>query len=119
WLAQAIESVRAQTFTDWDLVVVDDGSTDETRSVIARFADDARIRCLSQPRAERASARNRGIGASSGPLVAFLDADDLWRPRKLACQVEALLDRPDAGLCYTVARFVDGAGRPLALRKPP
>ena len=118
WLAQAIDSVRAQTFADWELVIVDDGSTDDTPAVVAR-AEDARIVYVRQARAERAAARNRGIAASTGRLVAFLDADDLWRPEKLARQVAALAADPAAGLCYTIARFIDAAGRPLPLRKPP
>jgi glycosyltransferase involved in cell wall biosynthesis len=117
-LAQAIDSVRAQTFADWELVVVDDGSTDDTPEVVARRADDPRIVYVRQARAERCVARNRGIAASTGRLVAFLDADDLWRPEKLARQVAALAAEPAAGLCYTIARFVDAAGRPLPIRKP-
>jgi glycosyltransferase involved in cell wall biosynthesis len=100
--------------------VVDDGSSDGTRAVAEGFAArDGRVRCLSGPRQERAAARNRGLAATSGPLVAFLDADDLWRPTKLARQVAALAAEPGAGLCYTPARFVDVVGRPLPIRKPP
>jgi glycosyltransferase involved in cell wall biosynthesis len=119
WLGQAIESVRAQTLADWELVVVDDGSTDATREVVARHAGDGRIRYVHQAHGERSAARNRGIAASSAPLLAFLDADDLWLPEKLAKQVAALDADPAAGLCYTPARFVDAAGRPLPIRKPP
>jgi glycosyltransferase involved in cell wall biosynthesis len=119
WLDGAIESVRRQTFADWELLVVDDGSTDDTPAIVARYADDARIRYLPGPRTERAAARNRGIAASSGDLVAFLDTDDRWLPEKLDRQVAALAAARDAGLCYTIARFVDAGDRPLALRKPP
>ena len=120
FLGETIESVLAQTFRDWELVVVDDGSTDATPTVAARYAArDARVRCLSGPRQERAAARNRGLAATTGPLVAFLDADDLWRPEKLARQVAALRADPEAGLCYTVARFIDAGGRRLPIRKPP
>lgn len=118
WLGEAIEDVRAQTFPDWELVVVDDGSTDDTPAVVRRFAGDPRIRGLRVARAERSAARNRGIAASSAPYVAFLDGDDRWRPEKLARQVAALDAAPDAALCYTPARFVDPAGRPLPLRTP-
>jgi len=120
WIGDAIESVRAQTFTDWELVVVDDGSTDGTADIVRRHAAmDARIRCLVQPRSERSIARNRGLAATSGPLVAFLDADDRWRPEKLARQLAALAAAPAAGFCYTVARFVDPENEPLPIRKPP
>ena len=80
WLDGAIDSVRRQTFMDWELLVVDDGSTDDTPAVVARHAGDTRIRHLPGPHAERAAARNRGIAASTGELVAFLDADDRWLP---------------------------------------
>jgi glycosyltransferase involved in cell wall biosynthesis len=119
WLGEAIESVRAQTFQDWELLVVDDGSTDDTPAVLARYAADSRVRSIAQARAERSAARNLGIAATSGTFVAFLDADDLWLPEKLAKQVAAISASPAAVLCYTPARFVDEAGRPLALRKPP
>jgi len=119
WLGETIESVRAQTFADWELVVVDDGSMDDTAEVVARFARDHRIRCLTGAHAERAAARNSGIAVSTGELVAFLDADDTWHPEKLARQVAALVAAPEAGACYALARFVDGAGRPLPVRKPP
>jgi glycosyltransferase involved in cell wall biosynthesis len=102
-----------------ELVVVDDGSTDRTREVAAEHARDGRVRYLAQSREERSAARNRGIAASSAPLVAFLDADDRWLPEKLARQVAALARDGAAGLCYTAARFIDREGRPLAIRKPP
>jgi len=119
WLGEAIEDVRRQTFRDWELVVVDDGSTDSTRAVVARHEDDPRVRYLFQPNQERSAARNRGIAATSGRLLAFLDADDRWLPEKLAKQVVALAASPDAAFCYTAARFVDGSGAPLPVRKPP
>jgi glycosyltransferase involved in cell wall biosynthesis len=118
WLGEAIETVRAQTFTDWELVIVDDGSTDLTPAVVAPHRADVRIRYVQQPHAERMAARNRGIAASTGPLVAFLDADDRWLPTKLERQVAALADAPEAALCYTPARFIDELGRHLPLRKP-
>ena len=119
WLDGAIDTVRRQTFADWELLVVDDGSTDDTPAVVARHAGDGRIRYLPGAHAERAAARNRGIAASTGELVAFLDADDRWLPGKLARQVDALAAAPSAGLCYTPARFVGADDRPLPVRKPP
>jgi glycosyltransferase involved in cell wall biosynthesis len=120
WLDGAIGSVRCQTWEDWELLVVDDGSTDDTSAVVARHAaDDPRVRYLPGLHRERAAARNRGLAATRAPLVAFLDADDRWRPEKLARQVAALDAAPDAALCYTPARFVDAADRPLPIRKPP
>ena len=118
FLGEAIASVAAQTFPDWELLIADDGSTDETAATVAAFGGDGRIRYLPGAHAERAAARNRGVAASTGDLVAFLDADDTWRADKLARQVAALAAAPEAAACYAVARFVDAAGRPLPLRKP-
>jgi len=119
FLPDAIASVRAQTRGDWELLLVDDGSTDETPGVAARATADARIHYLRGPHRERSAARNRGVAAAGGDLVAFLDGDDLWRPEKLARQLDALERTPHAGLCYTIARYVDAAGAPLPVRRPP
>jgi glycosyltransferase involved in cell wall biosynthesis len=120
WLPETLASVRAQTFDDWELVLVDDGSTDDTAAIAAAAASaDARVRVLSGPRRERAVARNRGLAEAAGELVAFLDGDDLWRPEKLARQVAALDADRDAALCYTIARYVDADGRALPIRRPP
>jgi len=120
WLLATLASVRAQTMTDWELLLVDDGSTDGTVALAARAAaDDPRIRPLPGPHAERAAARNRGIAAATADLIAFLDGDDLWEPEKLARQLACLDGEPHAALCYTIARYVDGADRPLPIRRPP
>ncbi|MCW5891454.1 MAG: glycosyltransferase [bacterium] len=120
WLDETIASVRAQTRPDWELLVIDDGSTDDTPTIVARHAAaDARVRHLPGPRLERAGARNRGVAAARAPWLAFLDADDTWLPAKLERQLAALERVPGAALCWTRARFVDAAGRPLPEHKPP
>jgi len=102
FLAEAVESVLAQDYADFELLLVDDGSTDASTRIARDYAasDPARIRYLSHPgRANRGinAARNLGLREARGELFGFLDADDRWRPAKLAEQV-ALLDRhPDAG----------------------
>ncbi len=83
-LGAAIESVRAQTFTDWELVVIDDGSTDGVGNLGRAFESERRVRFIRQAHGGLASARNRGIEAAAGELTAFLDADDLWPPGYLA-----------------------------------
>lgn len=83
FIAQAINSVLAQDFQDWELMVVNDGSTDGTAEVLASFAD-ARIRVISQANGGEAAARNRALDAINGEYVAFLDADDLYLPSALA-----------------------------------
>src|ERR1700739_995623 len=82
-LREAIDSVINQTFKDWELIVVDNGSTDGTRDMVrSEYAD--RIRCLTIPHSEMpADARNAGITIARGPYLAFLDSDDLWMPEKL------------------------------------
>jgi glycosyltransferase involved in cell wall biosynthesis len=101
FVGEAIESVLAQTFADWELVVVDDGSTDRTHGVVAAY-DDPRIRLIEiEHSGLPAVARNRGLAASESRYVAFLDADDLWRPHKLARQLAVLDSRPEVGLVHT------------------
>jgi glycosyltransferase involved in cell wall biosynthesis len=99
-LPEAIESVRAQSLANWELVVVDDGSTDDTESVIARFAQDARIRYVRQPARGAASARNRGLALARGSLVAYLDSDNLFLPDFLLSAVESLARAPQTDLVY-------------------
>jgi len=94
-----IDSVLAQTFRDFEIIVVDDGSTDDTAALLAGFGE--RVRVLRQPNQGMNPARNAGLAAARGEYVALLDSDDLWEPYKLALQVE-LLDRfPDAGFVFS------------------
>jgi glycosyltransferase involved in cell wall biosynthesis len=105
----AIESVLAQTFADWELIVVDDGSTDETAEVVGRYADN-RIHYCYQANQERSRARNNGIARSRGGIVAFLDADDFWLPEYLAKQTASFRQHPEAGLSRTWTYDTDAAG---------
>jgi len=91
YIGAAMQSVIAQTYSQWELIVVDDGSTDNTAAVVHEFsAKDARIKSFAQPNGKQAKARNTGIKNSRGDLLAFLDADDLWLEKKLELQVQAL-----------------------------
>ena len=97
-IGRAVDSALAQTYADLEVIVVDDGSTDDTQQVLARYGDA--IRVLYQENQERRVARNNGIRHACGEYIAFLDSDDLWLPNKLRRQV-ALLDRhPEVGLVY-------------------
>ena len=99
YLGEAIESVLRQEIEPTEIVVVDDGSTDSTAMVIAAFGD--RVRFLRQMNQGPAAARNLGVGAARGEFIAFLDADDLWRPNKLHRQMERFRDRPELDICVT------------------
>ena len=98
FLVQALESVQGQTFTDFEIIVVDDGSSDGTGERIAGFAG---VRVIRQENRGVSSARNAGIASSSGELIAFLDSDDLWKPEKLACQVAFHREHPRARISQT------------------
>lgn len=99
YLAEALESILTQSYPHLEVIVVDDGSSDGTPDVIAQFG--ARVRGLRQPHAGQAVARNRGIAAATGEFIAFLDADDLWLPEKIACQVERFRARPELEVSVT------------------
>ena len=93
-LLEAVESVRRQSFRDWELLVVDDGSTDGTHQVIESLISDG-IRCIRQEHSGVSAARNRGIRAARNDWIAFLDSDDYWHKQKLQQQFEALEANPE------------------------
>jgi glycosyltransferase involved in cell wall biosynthesis len=104
FIGETVDSVLAQTYTDLEVIVVDDGSTDGTGDYMrSRYADDARVRYIWQENAERSAARNRGIDEARGEFVAFLDSDDLWLPKKLELQMQVMEARPKVVmvLCWT------------------
>ncbi len=113
YLPEAIESVQRQTFGDWELIVVDDGSTDESRSIIEGFLNDHRIRFRPVEHLGQAGAKNAGLERCRAPLIAFLDADDIWEPEKLARQVARFDHDPALGLVCTGRRWIDPEGRIL------
>lgn len=98
-LKQAIASVLAQTYGDFELIIVDDGSTDDTKSVVESIGDN-RIKYIWQTNQQRCVARNAGIAAAEGEYLAFLDSDDLWLPKKLELQLAAIEQCPDAGASH-------------------
>lgn len=117
YLASAIRSVLAQTYSDFDLVVVDDGSTDGTPEIIAQYSD--RVVGIRQANAGEGGARNTGFELAGGEYVALLDADDIWEPTKLETQVRAMDQNRAAGLCYTDAVTIGPAGDVLSRRRVP
>lgn len=100
YIGASIESVQAQTYTNWELLIVDDCSTDDSLAVIARY-DDPRIRVLKNEKNSGAAVtRNNAIEAANGRFMAFLDSDDLWHPEKLAEQL-AFMREKDCALSFT------------------
>jgi glycosyltransferase involved in cell wall biosynthesis len=109
-LARAVASIRAQTFADWELLAVDDGSADATASVLATLArEEPRLRILARPREGLVAALNAGLAAARGGLIARMDADDEALPERLAAQV-AWLDGPAGRECGLVSCLVEHAG---------
>jgi glycosyltransferase involved in cell wall biosynthesis len=114
YLPQAIQSVLAQTFTDYEIVVVDDGSTDNTREVIKPFF--GRIKYLTQENQGISRTRNRAILESKGRYIAFLDSDDYWTPEKLAEQVKVLDLNPKVGIVYVRMPIINDKGEQIGLK---
>jgi glycosyltransferase involved in cell wall biosynthesis len=103
-LERAIKSVLGQTFTDFELIVVDDGSDDSTPDLLKKFQDQ--LTALRQKHAGVSAARNAGIRHSAGPLVAFLDSDDEWRPEKLSRQVPMYNEQAPFFICHTDEKWL-------------
>lgn len=110
-LLQTLQTVFAQTFRDYEIVIVDDGSTDDTLDLLAPLAN--RLRIFSQPNAGIGAARNRGIDLSCGKYVAMLDHDDLWIPGKLAAQVEFMQRNSGCAACGVLFASTSAPERPL------
>ncbi len=113
FLPPAIDSVFAQTFTDWELIVADDGSGAETRAYLQSL-HDPRVKVIWLAHTGKPSVvSNVALRAARGEFVAFLDSDDLWLPKKLEAQLDSLRNHPERGWSYTKFAVVDGSGRPI------
>ena len=118
WLDDALDSVQEQTFSDWELILIDDGSTDGTLArARARAEKDRRILVFSQDQQGPSSARNAAIDRARGRFFAFLDADDFWFPAKLERQLEFMRSRGCA-FSYTAYNYVDESGLREIRRRP-
>lgn len=114
FVEEAARSVIVQTYRHWELIVIDDGSTDGTAERLNALKD-SRIRVLSSPHTGHlGQLRNRGVAAGSGELIAFLDSDDVWLPQKLDVQLRALRES-DAGWCYSRFELMDADGRAIPM----
>ncbi|MEI2420365.1 glycosyltransferase family A protein, partial [Arthrospira platensis SPKY2] len=99
-VAQAVQSVLDETDIDLEVVVVDDGSTDDTQAVLEAFRNDSRVRLIVQENRGQPKAKNAGLLATRGRFVAFCDTDDYWLPGKLGRQLP-LMDDPSVGVVYS------------------
>lgn len=107
YIKETIESVKSQTFESWELILVDDCSTDNSVLVIEEFLDDERIRLIKNSRNLRAAlSRNKGIEAAKGRYLAFIDADDIWKKEKLEKQLEFMREK-DVAFSFTAYEFGD------------
>jgi cellulose synthase/poly-beta-1,6-N-acetylglucosamine synthase-like glycosyltransferase len=116
FIRQTLDSALRQTFTDFEMIVVDDGSTDDTRHIVEEYsARDQRIRIISQPNGGIAAARNRAMRMARGRFLALLDSDDLWLPTYLTDQLAILAERPDIDVLSSNAINFGGTfdGAPL------
>lgn len=115
-IAEAIDSVLAQTYGQFELIVVDDGSTDATGDLLQSRVDRMRVIRMDGNQGP-AAARNRGIAAAAGDLIAFLDSDDLWLPEKLSVQVRFFSDHPGCRVCQTEELWIRNGVRVNPMRK--
>jgi glycosyltransferase involved in cell wall biosynthesis len=108
-IMETLDSVQAQTFTDYEVIVVNDGSTDETAGIVRQFcAADPRFTLIDQRNQGVSAARNLALVQARGEYIAFLDADDVWLPEKLAKQLELFRQKPQANLVFTNYFYWDG-----------
>jgi glycosyltransferase involved in cell wall biosynthesis len=105
-IRETIDSVLNQTFPDFELLVINDGSTDSTLEVLQTI-QDRRLKVFSYPNAGQPVSRNRGIGKAVGEYISFIDADDLWTPDKLEAQLRVLQENPEAAVAYSWSDCID------------
>lgn len=118
YITATLQSVLAQTFTDFEVLVVNDGSGDRSMALV-RQCTDPRLKIIHQENRGLAGARNTGIRYAQGQYLAFLDSDDLWLPEKLAKHVQHLQANPQVGVSFCRSSFIDDAGNPLGIHQMP
>lgn len=117
YLDGCMESVLQQTYTDYEILLIDDGSTDNTAEVVKKYRNLKNFRYVFQENAGQARAKNHGIELARGDFVAFLDADDQWHQNKLAEQIP-LFNDPGVGVVYSRAKLIDADGQVLEIDDP-
>ena len=114
YIAETLQSVLAQTFSDIEVLIIDDGSTDQSIPICKRFTDQ-RIRYFHQSNRGLAGARNTGIRFARGEYIAFIDADDLWSPEKLEMHVQHFRFLPKMGVSYSYSALINESGQALGV----
>jgi glycosyltransferase involved in cell wall biosynthesis len=117
YVEAAVRSVLAQTYTDIEVIVVDDGSSDGTPDIVASIADP-RLKLVRLRENRIDHARNVGVSMAIGKLIAFQNSDDLWHPGKLAAQIAVLEAEPSVGVVFTAIEGIDSVGNPLPRLQP-
>jgi glycosyltransferase involved in cell wall biosynthesis len=112
FVAETIRSVAAQSYSNWELILIDDGSSDNTVEVIQPFLEDRRIRFHTQKNQGVSAARNNGAAFARGDFIAFLDSDDVWLPEKLHRQLDVFRKYPAAGICGSGYIEIDAGSKP-------
>ncbi|BCL34078.1 glycosyltransferase family 2 protein [Nostoc sp. MS1] len=118
YIAQTLKSVLSQTYHDFEIIIVDDGSTDKSIDICQQF-HDARIKIIHQQNRGLAGARNTGIRHAQGEYLAFIDSDDLWLPEKLAKHMQHFERSPEVGVSFSRSSFIDDQGKPLGIYQMP
>ena len=113
YLREAVDSVLAQGWPTLEVIIIDDGSTDDTPRVCETWRDEPRVRIIRQTNQGQTAAKNTGLKAACGEFVGFCDADDSWLPQKLRRQVPVLRSRPEVAVVYGDTALVDARGEPL------
>lgn len=108
-IAQTIESILNQTYANFELNIIDDGSSDKTAEICRRYLDDVRLNYVRQSNRGQANAKNAGMHMANGSLIAFCDADDYWEPNKLSLQIPLFAGRPNIGVVYGLSRRVNAS----------
>lgn len=118
YIADTVQSVLNQTYQNFELIIVDDGSPDRSIEICQQF-DDPRIKIIRQNNQGVSAARNNGIRQAQGEYIAFLDADDIWLPEKLEKHIKHLETSPKVGVSFCRSAFIDQGGKPLDIYQMP
>jgi Glycosyl transferase family 2 len=118
YIASTVQSVLEQTYNNFEILIIDDASADQSIKICQRFTD-SRIRIIRQENRGLAGARNTGIRHAQGKYLAFLDGDDIWLPDKLEKHIAHLEKTPEVGVSFSRSAFIDEAGKPLGTYQMP